>query len=174
MASPVEITIRPQAAEYVEGFHRALDVVARERKYLVLVEAPPLPEMRQFVLSNIEKGNPMFVALAGDEVIGWCDIRRDFFASRAHRGTLGMGIVPHWRGLGIGSRLLNEALEKARRDDFVRVELDVFADNVRAIALYEKAGFLREGMQRDASLIDGQFRDAILMAVVNRVSPGAT
>ena len=38
----------------------------------------------------------------------------------------------------------------------------------RAIALYEKAGFVREGIVRDASLIDSVFRDAILMAIVER------
>jgi RimJ/RimL family protein N-acetyltransferase len=166
--APSAIAIVPNAAEYIDGFHRVLDGVAREHKYLVLLEAPSLPETRQFVLGNIEKGNPMYVALADNEVIGWCDIRREFFASRAHRGTLGMGLAPQWRGRGVGWRLLNAALKKARRGGFTRIELDVFADNARAIALYEKAGFVREGVQRDASLVDGQYRDAILMAWFNR------
>jgi RimJ/RimL family protein N-acetyltransferase len=110
----------------------------------------------------------MMVALAGGSVVGWCDIRREFFPSRAHRGTLGMGLLPAWRGRGIGRRLLEATLAQARRSGFKRIELDVHADNPRAIALYEKAGFVREGIVRDASLIDGVFRDAILMAIVER------
>ncbi len=59
-----------------------------------------------------------------------------------------------------GQRLLEATLVQARRSGFKRIELDVHADNPRAIALYEKAGFVGEGIVRDASLIDGVFRDA--------------
>jgi RimJ/RimL family protein N-acetyltransferase len=37
-----------------------------------------------------------------------------------------------------------------------------------AIALYDKVGFVREGLLRDAVLIDGEFRDAIAMSVIRR------
>jgi len=154
--------------DHVEGYRRALDVVARERKYLTMLEAQPESDTLHFVKSNLENGNPMMLALASDEVIGWCDIRREFFPSRAHRGTLGMGLLPEWRGRGVGRRLLEATLVQARRSGFKRIELDVHADNPRAIALYEKAGFVREGIVRDASLIDSVFRDAILMAIVER------
>jgi RimJ/RimL family protein N-acetyltransferase len=154
--------------DHVAGYRRALDVVARERKYLTMLEAQSEADTLGFVKSNLESRNPMLVALAGGEVVGWCDVRREFFPSRAHRGTLGMGLLPEWRGRGLGRRLLEATLAEARRWGFKRIELDVYADNERAIALYEKAGFVREGLLRDASLIDGAFRDAILMAIVER------
>ena len=162
------VRIEPMRLDHVEGYRRALDVVARERKYLTMLEAQSEPDTLQFVKSNLENGNPMLVALAGREVVGWCDVRREFFPSRAHRGTLGMGLLPEWRGRGLGQRLLEATLGQARRSGFKRIELDVHADNQRAIALYEKAGFVREGLLRNASLIDGVFRDAILMAIVER------
>jgi RimJ/RimL family protein N-acetyltransferase len=154
--------------DHVEGYRRALDVVARERRYLTMLEAQPEPDTLRFVKSNLENGNPMMVALAGGKVIGWCDVRREVFPSRAHRGTLGMGLLPEWRSRGVGRRLLEATLAQARRSGFKRIELDVHADNPRAIALYERAGFVREGIVRDASLIDSVFRDAILMAIVER------
>ena len=162
------VRIEPMTLDHVDGYRRALDVVARERKYLTMLEARPEPDTLHFVKSNLENGSPMMVALAGDKVIGWCDVRREFFPSRAHRGTLGMGLLPEWRGRGVGRRLLEATLAQARRSGFKRIELDVHADNPRAIALYEKAGFVREGIVRDASLIDSVFRDAILMAIVER------
>jgi RimJ/RimL family protein N-acetyltransferase len=162
------VRIEPITLDHVEGYRRALDVVARERKYLTMLEAQPEADTLGFVKRNLESGNPMMVALAGGSVVGWCDIRREFFPSRAHRGTLGMGLLPAWRGRGVGRRLLEATLAQARRSGFKRIELDVHADNPRAIALYEKAGFVREGIVRDASLIDGVFRDAILMAIVER------
>src|SRR5260370_1332301 len=119
---------------------RAIDSGARERKFLTLLEALPLPQTREFVLNNIQSGNPQFVALAKGEVVGWCDIRRHFFPAHAHRGTLGMGIVRAYRGCGLGTRLINATLEAAFGAGFVRVELDVHADNARAISLYGRVG----------------------------------
>ena len=168
----MEIAIVPIAPEHIESFHRALDIVARERKYLTLLEAPPLEQTRQFVLDNTENGDLQFVALAEDEVVGWCDVRRHFFPAHAHRGTLGMGIVPAWRGRGLGLRLVKAILEQARQAGFVRIEFDVHADNARAIALYEKVGFLREGVVRDAVFVDGEYRDSIAMAIVDRGNAG--
>lgn len=40
------------------------------------------------------------------------------------------------------------------------------ADNTRAIALYEKTGFIREGIQRRSVLIDGRFIDTVNMALM--------
>jgi RimJ/RimL family protein N-acetyltransferase len=168
------VLIEPMRLDQVDGYRQALDIVARERRYLVLLEARPEAETLHFVKGNLESGNPMMVALAAREVIGWCDVRRDFFPSRAHRGTLGMGVVPEWRGRSVGRRLLEATLAQARRLGFRRTELDVYADNVRAIALYEGVGFVREGVQRDASLIDGVYRDAIMMAIVERHAGGAS
>src|SRR5580658_1678316 len=105
--------IAPMAPEHIESFHRALDTVARERKYLTLLEAPPLPHVREFVLDTIKKGDPQFVALVKGEVVGWCDIRRYYFPAHAHRGTLGMGIIPAYRGHGLGLRLLKTTVERA-------------------------------------------------------------
>lgn len=164
------VRIAPIRLEHVDGYRRALDSVARERRHLALLEAPSEAECRRFVEHNLVNANPMMIALAGEDVIGWCDIRRHAFPSRAHRGTLGMGLVSEWRGRGVGSALIDATLSEALRLGFQRIELDVNADNSRARALYEKAGFVREGVARDASLIDGVYRDAIVMAIVKRAS----
>ncbi len=163
-----DASVTPIAPEHIESFHRALDTVARERKYLTLLEAPPLAQTREFVLNNVKCGNPQFVALAEGEVVGWCDVRRHFFPAHAHRGTLGLGIIPAYRGRGLGARLLNVTLETAFDAGFVRIEFDVHADNVRAIALYDSVGLVREGIIRDAVCVDGEYRDAITMALVRR------
>jgi RimJ/RimL family protein N-acetyltransferase len=79
-----------------------------------------------------------------------------------------MGLVPEYRGRGIGARLLERTLKQALSTGFVRIELSVRADNLRAARLYEKVGFVREGVLRDAVLVDGEFHDAIAMALIDR------
>jgi RimJ/RimL family protein N-acetyltransferase len=166
----MDVTIAPIAAEYADGFHRAVDLVARERKYLAFVEAPSLESTREFVQNNIAKGHPQFVALGGNEVVGWCDVLPKKLPAYAHCGVLGMGLLPPWRGRGNGKALIDATLSEARRFGFVRIELWVFTDNASAIALYEKVGFKREGISRDAVLIDGQYRDNVIMAIVDRAN----
>jgi ribosomal protein S18 acetylase RimI-like enzyme len=158
----------PIASKDIESYWRAIDTIARERKYLTLLEAFPLPQTREFLLGLMERGDPVFVALANGEVVGWCDIRRHLFPAHLHRGTLDMGVVPDYRGRGIGARLMDQALKQAFATGFVRVELSVRADNTRAIRLYEKVGFVREGVLRDAVFVDGEFHDAIAMALIDR------
>ena len=68
------VEIVPIRQEHIEGFHKTLDFVARERLYLSFLEAPPLESTRAFILDNIKKGYPQLVAVLGGEVVGWCDV----------------------------------------------------------------------------------------------------
>jgi ribosomal protein S18 acetylase RimI-like enzyme len=80
-------------------------------------------------------------------------------------GTLSISVADGWRDVGIGGVLMGAALDWARQRGLAKVALGVFPDNGRAIAVYERAGFVREGLRRrqyrDGS--DG-FRDELLMA----------
>lgn len=160
------IGIEPIREAHVEGFHAALDTVARERRYLSFLEAPPLEGTRDFVLDNIRNGHPQFVALAEGRVVGWCDIRRHPREVHAHRGTLGMGIIPGYRERGLGRRLITATIDAARGQGLHRIDLDVHADNLRARALYEKVGFVEEGTARDGVRIDGRFIDVVQMGLL--------
>lgn len=159
------LTIRAITLADAEGYWAALDSVARERRYLRLLEAPPIEGSRRFIAANIERGNPHFVAVDGDSVVGWCDLCRSDETGSEHCGWLGMGIIARYRGLGIGANLLQAALNAAR-PAFHRVELDVYASNTAAIALYEKAGFVHEGRRRDALLRDGAYEDILTMGLI--------
>jgi hypothetical protein len=57
------IDIVPIAEVHIESYHRTLDVIARECRYLSLLEAP-LEETRSCVRHIIEHGYPQLVALA--------------------------------------------------------------------------------------------------------------
>jgi len=162
------VEIVPMKSDFVERFRLAVDTVARERKFLTFLEAPPLPEMRTFVQGSLDNGDPQFVAVADGEIVGWRDIVRRRFPSHAHRGTLGMGIAPGCRSRGVGRRLIDATIGKARANGLTRVELAVRAENCRAITLYEKVGFVAEGVVRDASRVDRHYYDAASMALILR------
>lgn len=160
----MSIVLTPITLKLADSLHRCLDAVARERRHIALLEAPPLYHLRAYVLENLHSQNPHFVALDGDQVIGWCDIVRESLPSLAHAGVLGMGVAAEYRRQGLGQNLLNAALEQARAVGIERVELNVFASNMPAMGLYQKNGFLPEGCQHHKVCIDGQYQDMLQMA----------
>jgi ribosomal protein S18 acetylase RimI-like enzyme len=162
------IEIVPITQDHIDGFHRALDIVARERRYLAFLEAPPIEATRTFVLDNIKRGHPQFVAVSADgEVVGWCDVTPvSNRPTQTHRGVFGVGLLPQFRGQGIGTKLIKKALAAARAFGLHRVELTVREHNTGAIELYKKEGFAIEGVQRDGVLVDGVYENVVCMAVV--------
>jgi RimJ/RimL family protein N-acetyltransferase len=152
---------------HIERFHATLDTVAREGIYLASTEAKPLESLRGFVLSSIEKRNPIMFAMDDERLVGWCDITRSHTQISAHCGHLGMGVLADYRGQGIGTRLITAALDAAREAVIPRVELTVYATNLAAIKLYRKAGFVEEGRMRGYALLKGEYVDAIGMARVD-------
>src|SRR5262245_53276080 len=109
----MNVAITEVREEHIAGCHTALDVVAREHKYLLFLEAPPIEMTREFIADSIANRHPHFVALDGGRVVGWCDITPRGRPASRHCGVLGMGLVPEWRGRGVGRRLIERTLEAA-------------------------------------------------------------
>ena len=165
MTLPVGYSISPIGPEDIEGFHRCLDIVARERRYVAMTEAPPLDRIRDFVDGGISAGTQRYVAISSGDVVGWCDILPGKnWPGFAHSGVLGMGVHPDHRGQGLGRALLDRAVRGAAEAGLRRIELEVFASNVPAISLYLRSGFVVEGCKRRARYLDDKYDDVILMA----------
>jgi putative acetyltransferase len=104
-------------------------------------------------------------ALIEGKVIGWASLHPAEQRRRAHAASIGMGVHDAYAGRGAGRALLAALLEQADRWlNFSRIELTVWSDNARAIALYERAGFAREGVLRSYAFRDGAYVDALTMA----------
>lgn len=149
--------------KHFESFREALDSVARERVYIEMTEAVELAKIIEFQNKLISNHLPSYFAVHADQVVGWADISRYQNARMAHRGSLGMGLISGYRGQGLGSRLLESALDHAKVSGLEKVELSVYSDNVAAIALYEKFGFTRVGLNRHFRKLDGRYFDCIQM-----------
>ena len=158
--------IVPITEELIPGFHRVLDTVAREKRYLAFLEAPPLEETAAWVRAGLERGFPHLVALVEDRVVGWCDISQVPRPVHAHCGVLGIGLLAEYRRKGIGMALMLAALGKAREMGLTRVELTVRERNTNATALYESLGFRHEGRKRNAVRVDGAYENLLGMALL--------
>lgn len=159
-------TIAPADDTHFPGLHRALDQVAREERFLAFTQAPPLAQSIDYYRGLQRAGAPHFVALEGTEVVGWVDVSPLAGESRAHVGTLGMALLPSARHRGLGTRLLQAAIDRSWERGLSRIELTVRTDNDHARALYERFGFATEGVLRRGSLIRGQYHDLLAMALL--------
>jgi RimJ/RimL family protein N-acetyltransferase len=79
---------------------------------------------------------------------------------------LGIGLLPEFRGKGIGCNLMQRTIDAAFEYDMTRIELTVRESNVNAIALYKKLGFAIEGFHRNAVCIEGQYENLYSMALL--------
>jgi ribosomal protein S18 acetylase RimI-like enzyme len=160
--------------DHIEGIYHAYDAVTRERQYFATINAGPLAGFMQWMNEAFNRGSPCHVVLLEEQVIGWSMAHRTGEEFRQHCGTLFVGILPEYRGLGIGRELLRTTLETAWDKGMTRVDLQVYADNTNAIRLYRQLGFVEEGLHCHAHLVDGRLRDVLTMAVVKLPQAAST
>jgi L-amino acid N-acyltransferase YncA len=157
--------------EDLGGYHACLASVAAERKHIGKVKAPPLEDSRKWMKSVIEAGYPFLVVTDGSAVVGWCDVGRRDGEGFRHTAELGMGLRAETRRRGLGSQLLQRAIELSRRCGVEKVELQVYASNTAARGLYESFGFVVEGTRVQARKLDGKYDDVVLMGLFLTANP---
>lgn len=134
----------------------------------LLDAAPAVPRTEEEVvrwLESAHRDHNRYVfgirLLISDELIGWLELDDIQWNHRTCGLGIGIGSAMH-RGRGYGSEALTLALDFAFYElNLHRVGLTVFAYNYRAIALYEKLGFVREGASREHLQRDGQRYDLL-------------
>src|SRR5918999_1545311 len=101
-------------------------------------------------------------AEADGDVIGNLLVSVDRGVATEHIGVLSITIADGWRDVGIGSELVAGAQAWASKRALRKLSLGVFPDNHRAIAVYEKRGFVREGVRRMQYRTGNEYRDEVL------------
>jgi RimJ/RimL family protein N-acetyltransferase len=106
----------------------------------------------------------VYVAEEDGVIVGRLSIARDQHPASRHVADLGLMVAADHRRRGVGTALLEAAVEWARQAGVRKLELHVFPWNKAAIALYDRFGFVREGYRRGHYRRGDEYVDAILMA----------
>ena len=162
----MKIVIRHAEPDDYEELHR---IFSGPRVIEGTLQLPlPSAEMWRKRISAKPESVYALVACVEGEVVG--DLTLETHPTRwrrRHVGEIGMAVRDDWQGKGIGSALMEAALDLA--DNWLglsRIELNVYTDNERGIALYEKFGFEVEGTHRHYAFRNGEYLDAYSMARV--------
>jgi len=127
--------------------------------------APTLEDERRFITPYLDSANSvLFVARLDGEVVGLLDFRGEALSEQAHCGVFGVSVERRHRGGGIGTALIETLLTWAPAHGIRRIEVLAWASNPRALALYERLGFEREGCLREAVIRYGEPIDVVVLA----------
>jgi len=154
-----QLTVRPASAGDARATAELFAAVAEERTGIA-TEPPVDVEARtaQFAASTASS----IVAVADSQIVGMIHVE----VSRHGFGEFGMLVDRDWRGSGVGSALLQAAIDWARAQGLHKLCLEVFPHNTAAIALYRKYGFVEEGRRvRQYRRTSGELWDSLVMGL---------
>jgi RimJ/RimL family protein N-acetyltransferase len=100
------------------------------------------------------------------ELIGSCGFHNFDWRSRAAEVGIFIGDKSCWNK-GYGTEVMRLLLQHGFNTlNLNRIALDVYSNNLRAIRAYEKAGFILEGLKRQAIFKNGIYLDVLVMSVL--------
>jgi L-phenylalanine/L-methionine N-acetyltransferase len=160
----MNITVRHSEPDDYKALHR---IFSGPRAIAGTLQLPlPSAEMWRERLSEPQERLYSLVACVEGEVVGSLGLETSPTRWRMrHVGSIGMAVHDDWQGKGVGTTLMEAALDLADNWlNLMRIELTVYVDNTAGIALYEKFGFEVEGTHRRFAFREGEYVDAYSMA----------
>jgi ribosomal protein S18 acetylase RimI-like enzyme len=153
-----KVTIRKALEVDVESIRNLIAGVVEE-KLIPRMNPPERESLRRIVL-----GQHISLVAESGVIVGAVFILRGSLEMTCHLGELRIYVARDKRKMGIGSLLLKYALQEATSQLLRKVVLNVLANNLQALQLYERFGFTIEGVRRQQYKFGDAFIDEVLMA----------
>ena len=170
-----KILIRSLTAADAEEMLAVCRKTAGETPYMMREEDEwtITPDQQAAAIKRAEDGAKtlMLGAFAGGRLAGVANLRPVHPGFRArHRAGVGIAVLRQYWRQGIGLLLLQTLIDAAEKTNLEQLELEVAADNLAAIRLYQKLGFAEYGRHpRMIKYRDGRYADMLLMLLRRNV-----
>ena len=159
---PKEDLIRPERIEITTSPHTDL---WQSTYYHFRNDNAPVLQERDYLKRKTE--NPREIELLAEvdgTITGTAGIGGVGSAEKtSHRASFGIGIDKVWWGLGIGRALTEACIECAAAAGYSQLELEVVANNERALSLYKSVGFVEYGRNPNGFISRTIGRQAIVL-----------
>lgn len=155
-------------AEKVVNF---FNVVGGETTYMSFEkdEYPLDVEAQAELIRSLEGNatNTMLLAMDGEEIAGLSTITSSHKIKSRHDAELGIVVAKKYQGKGIGTSLITQVIDWVKGNGITtRMSLEVRADNVKAVEIYLKFGFVVEGCRKNSTLLNGTYYDDYVMGMM--------
>jgi RimJ/RimL family protein N-acetyltransferase len=157
--------VRPATGEDLDELVQHTWAVAAEGRWIG-TEVPFDRRARREMLDRLSSGASSALLVADTSAAGGPDVVGHISIDVASYGVadIGMLIVAEWRGLGLGTVMLDAAIAWAAEAGAHKMALEVWPHNSAALELYYRAGFIEEGRKlRHYRRRNGEVWDAVVM-----------
>lgn len=157
------MVIRPVKIEDAADINR-MRTMDGVRENILGMPSERISDAEEFI-RTLTSSDHMLVAELNNSVVGCAGLSVSSKPRMCHMGGVGIMVHTDYQKQGIGKALMTAILDIA--DNWLnlkRVELCVFIENVAAIALYRKLGFVVEGTKKYAAIRNGMYADEYIMA----------
>lgn len=161
------IIFREAEIDDAEEMISYLNIVGRESDHLM--HGPdgfkvPIEAVKRRIQASHDADNSMIlIALAGEKIIARAELDGYPGAKLHHNARFSISVRKDYWNMKIGTMLMTEILERARKMNLLNIELEVVADNKAAIVLYHKMGFSDVGVYKNYWYANNVYSDAIVM-----------
>ncbi len=159
-----KVKLRPVKIEDAEEIIQAVSQIIKSGTYIQKETARSVDEEQRFIENMIQLDNMYIAAVLNDELVGIARVIRGELEMKRHTGLFRTWLVHSAQGKGIGSEIMNYTLKWCKVHQLHKLCLTVFASNGLAHKLYERYGFIQEGVQKEQVKINGTYDDEIFMA----------
>jgi len=161
------LTIREATPEDSEEILEVIKKIGSESDFLVIDKnGVPLSveEERKYLENNMKSiNNKTFIGIVDKKIIATSGINGSSRDRVKHNVVLGISILKDYWNLGVGSYLMQHIIAYCQMSKVIKkIELEVRADNLSAIHLYEKVGFKYVGKFTDKMFVNGKYYDNLI------------
>lgn len=163
------LRVRPPKIEDAGACLAYMRIIGGETEYLLLDEEG-IPGLtvegeRGYLASTLADPRvAMFLGFVGERLVAMFELRPMSARRRsAHNATISVSVIKDYWHMGVGSLAMEMLIDAARERGIRNLNLEVNAENARAIALYQLFGFAEAGRHSERTFVHGRYMDAILM-----------
>ncbi len=161
------MNIRPIKISDAEAFWQMQFELDHETNYMMYEpneRTKNLERIHSIISPAVEGNNLLLVAEDNNEIVGYISAEKGELNRIKHTAYIVVGIRKDFQRKGIGSEFFKRLDLWAKEKVVTRLELTVMCPNIIAKHLYEKRGFVVEGIKKNSMLVDGKYVDEYYMA----------
>jgi ribosomal protein S18 acetylase RimI-like enzyme len=172
-ATGVQHAIRPARGSDAGAIVALLAEIYEEDRWFVGDGPPSAASLGRRIRGEDRSDTRFLVATADRGVAGWLELQRLVPEKLRHVGVLTLAVGRAYRRRGVATGLLRDAYAWARRQGVAKISLSVRANNVAAVALYEREGFVHEGRESRHIRTNEGYEDNLIMALFLHGEPAS-
>lgn len=139
---------------------------------LLSLPSEPIETTRAYFLDEPDRKHTFIAELEVDGVnhtVGYICLRLDRNIRKRHKGQVSIAVASEFQTRGVAAKLIDKALYLGFNWLMLtKIELIVLVENERAIRLYKRHGFEIEGLFKEDTIVNGEYRDVYYMSIIQR------